>query len=241
MATYSVTVVVDPTWIPQFRSGKMNLCTAFSVTSTFSKVLHNVIATHEDPTPLNTITWSDQYSITACKGPARYGAFVNPSTLPVSIKHGESVKLQKDWKLEVPDPDTNAPNNGYLFMNATSASALLFKWIRNKLKPIYVTTVEGNAPPGQHTLTPTGRVMVFFADAEARTAFKTEQINSNTHEYSYLDHSHVTVYFNSEGIWETIDENSSDAVAINVNSLLAEHRNKVTLPSGGVGTVTPKL
>jgi hypothetical protein len=95
MTTYTVTVILDAKWIRQFRDGKMNLCTAFSVTSNYSKVSYNVIATHEgiyrkpssprstllkddgdssnlhpsssDPVPLNTVSWNDDYKIAACK------------------------------------------------------------------------------------------------------------------------------------------------------------------------------
>lgn len=47
MTTYSITVILDPKWVRQFRNGKMNLCTSFSITSNYSKVAYNVIATHE--------------------------------------------------------------------------------------------------------------------------------------------------------------------------------------------------
>lgn len=47
MTTYTVTVILDAKWVRQFRNGKMNLCTAFGVTSNYSKVSYNVIATHE--------------------------------------------------------------------------------------------------------------------------------------------------------------------------------------------------
>ncbi|RBA11757.1 hypothetical protein FPRO05_14259 [Fusarium proliferatum] len=202
-----VTVILDAKWIRQFRGGKMNLCTAFSVTSNYSNVSYNVIATHE-----------------ACKTGFAEGAFVSPSIYPLPIKFGQAVSLLKDWTMETPNPSESAPSNGWLFINKPSASALVFKTIRNRSMPIYVTSAESTPPPGQHTLIPTGRVLLFFADAEARTSFNAEATNTSTYEYSYIEHPRVTVYFNAHGDWETVSEESSDAVANDAMSVISQRR-----------------
>ena len=138
------------------------------------------------------------------------------------------MRLLKDWTLEMPDPDSNAPTNGFLFINAPSASALIFKTIRNKVSPIYVTSVGAPPPPGQHTLVPGGRIMLFFADADARTAFNENATSTSRHEYSYIDHPHITVYFDSQGHWQTINDTSSDAVATDAFSVMAQHRSRTS-------------
>ncbi len=67
-------------------------------------------------------------------------AYVAPSTFPLKIKPGESVKFRDDWTMELPNVSSKAPDNGFLFMNKPTASALLFKWIQNRLVPVYVTS-----------------------------------------------------------------------------------------------------
>ncbi|KAE9569627.1 hypothetical protein CGCF415_v005402 [Colletotrichum fructicola] len=222
MTTYTVTVILDAKWVRQFRNGKMNLCTAFGVTSNYSKVSYNVIATHEDPVPLNTVSWNDDYKIAACKTGFAEGAYVSPSIYPLPIKFGQAVSLFKDWTIETPNPSESAPSNGWLFINKPSASALVFKTIHNRSTPIYVTSAESTPPPGQHTLTPSGRVLLFFADAEARTSFNVNATNTSTYEYSYIEHPQVTVFFNTQGDWEMVSESSSDAVADDAMSIISQ-------------------
>lgn len=126
--------------------------------------------------------------------------------------------------METPNPSDDAPSNGWLFKNAPPASALLFKTIRNRPVPVYVTSASAPPPPGQHTLIPTGRIMLFFCDAEGRTTFRPELTNTSSYEYSYLEHPRVTVCFNQKGQWEMISESSSDAVASGAMGIIAQLR-----------------
>jgi hypothetical protein len=84
-------------------------------------------------------------------------------------------------------------------------------------------------------------VTLFFGNFESRMAFDFSQVATITHEYSYLNHPHVTLYYTSEGSWETINDDSSDAVRTDINAVLAEHRNKINTPADDVGPVTAKL
>jgi hypothetical protein len=153
-----------------------------------------------------------------------YLAYVSPSIYPLPIKFGQAVTLLKDWTMETPNPSESAPSNGWLFINKPSASALVFKTIRNRSTPIYVTSAESTPPPGQHTLVPNGRVLLFFADAEARTSFNADATNTSTYEYSYIEHPQVIVFFNAQGDWETVSEGSSDAVANDAMSVISQRR-----------------
>ena len=47
MASHRITVKIDPTWVEHFRETKMNLCSAFAVTTNYSNMQYNVIATSE--------------------------------------------------------------------------------------------------------------------------------------------------------------------------------------------------
>jgi hypothetical protein len=71
----------------------------------------------------------------------------------------------------------------------------------------------------QHTLVPSGCIMLFFADAEAGTSSDLKSTNTSSHKYSYIEHLQVTVYFNGKGTWD------SDAVANNAMSIIAQRQN----------------
>lgn len=164
----------------------------------------------------------DNYQIAATKSACEEGSYVVPSTFPLTIKFGEAISVLSDWTTGTPNQHDRAPKDGWLFINRPPASALLFKTIRNRVSPIYVSSTCGPPPPGQHTLTPTGRVMLFFADEESRTTFDVNSTNTSHYEYSYLERPKVTVYFNTGGVWEMVDENSSDAVASDAQSVVSQ-------------------
>lgn len=175
----------------------------------------------------------DDYKIAATKSSCEEGSYVVPSTFPLSIHFGEAVSVLHDWTTGTPNIHDRAPKDGWLFINQPSSSALLFKTIRNRVSPIYVTSTTGTPPPGQHTLTPTGRVMLFFADEEARTSFNVNSTNTSQYEYSYLERPKVTVYFNSSGLWEMVDEHSNDAVANDAQSVISQREAKKPDVEGG--------
>ena len=47
MASYRLTVRVDPIWVKHFRDHKINLCSAFGVQADLSRSTYNIIATVE--------------------------------------------------------------------------------------------------------------------------------------------------------------------------------------------------
>lgn len=47
MASYTVSVRVDPAWVQHFRDTDIRLCTAFGVKSNYSGTEYNIIATSE--------------------------------------------------------------------------------------------------------------------------------------------------------------------------------------------------
>lgn len=83
MVSPSITVRIHPKWVAAFRSQHMNLCCAFSFDTNVKNDPYNVIAWAEGkpfslfsfssaydvsaPTPINTITWTDEYKMAACK------------------------------------------------------------------------------------------------------------------------------------------------------------------------------
>jgi hypothetical protein len=47
MASYRVSVRIDPAWVQHFRDTDIRLCTAFGVKSNYSGTEYNIIATSE--------------------------------------------------------------------------------------------------------------------------------------------------------------------------------------------------
>ncbi|KAI0127170.1 hypothetical protein BJ170DRAFT_595051 [Xylariales sp. AK1849] len=206
MAQYRVAIRIHPDWVDHFRNTKMSLCSSFGVKTNYSAVEYNVIATSEDPTPLNTITWVETYSMGACKTNPSLNSYVFSSTVPSSVEPGELFSVSSSWTTSTPGASALAPKGGFLFVNEPSASALLFKRVRNAAVPVYVTTVGGRAPPtGKHTMKPTGNVLLFFMAQEAGTAFDRDAINTDAFELPYIAKGGggLTLFYNQDGLWET--------------------------------------
>ena len=94
-----------------------------------------------------------------------------------------------------------------LFVNKTLASALLFKTVRNRRVPIYISSIgSGVPPPGRHALVPNGRVLVFFMAREAQTAFEVPNVTTEAYEVAYEGVPETTIVYNQAGMWEGWEE-----------------------------------
>jgi hypothetical protein len=200
----------------------------------------------QDPTPITAIAWTDHYRIAASSTGAEFGckplfiliacqrvisagrpnahcgvAMVYNNTEPKTISAGQLFVLEKDWTSTSPNTSSNAPEKGFLFVNMPSASAVLFKTVRNKKTPIYVTaTGSGTPPPGKHSLTPTGEILLFFMTQDAQTAFDVNLVNSEAYELLYIEQPNATVLFNKDGHWEFINHVGEDGISDSVSSTL---------------------
>ena len=67
MDSICIIVRIHSKWLSGFRSNGIKLCCAFGFSADESKVEYNVISWSEEPTPVNTIAWSEKYHIAACK------------------------------------------------------------------------------------------------------------------------------------------------------------------------------
>jgi hypothetical protein len=135
-------------------------------------------------------------------------AYVFPNTFPVPISLAHTFILRQDWSMNTPDPSPQAPADGFLFVNKTPASALLFKLVRNQQRPIFLTSVGDTVPPpGQHTLRPAGTILIFFASAEDQTAFSSEGLNTDPYVVSYESNPKATVLYGQDGTFSFLDEN----------------------------------
>lgn len=116
---------------------------------------------------------------------------------------GESYTVQADWITARTTSSEGPTPNAIRFLPATTASAILLKYVRNIVAPFYVASMRTDPlPPGKYSLIPSGNMLVFFMAQEALTAFKTENIPTRSYFFRYQGQPPSTIIYNSEGEWE---------------------------------------
>ena len=138
------------------------------------------------------------------------------STPPLKVEAGNSFTVSDDWKTNVPGYNELAPKKGFLYISEPPSSALLYKRVLNTRTIIYLTSLGGiTPPPGQHTLLPTGKMMIFFATQEAGTSFRVEGISTKAFEFqTYEKTNGLIVVYNKGGLWEIEGPTSAGSDAV---------------------------
>lgn len=177
---------------------------------------------------MNTISWTEVYSIGACKisptlrgmrnmsaprplpfADAPTAAYAFTSTAPSRIEQGELFMVSSSWTVTTAHNPDKSLHKGFQFSNEPSAAALLHKIVRNSVVPIYVSTIGSRTPPpGHHTLLPTGKLLIIFLPQEAGTAFRTEDISTKYMELPHSDKEGATVrlLYTKDGLWAVENE-----------------------------------
>jgi hypothetical protein len=118
---------------------------------------------------------------------------------------GESFTVQNDWATARTTSSDSPMPNAVRFLPATTASAILLKYVRNRITPFYVAGMRTEPlPPGKYTLTPSGNVRVFFMAQEACSAFKVTNIPTRSYLFRYQGQSPSKILYNSQGQWQLL-------------------------------------
>ncbi|PNS15599.1 hypothetical protein CAC42_858 [Sphaceloma murrayae] len=184
MSRYQVTVRIAAEAVRALRDSGANLCCAFGFQCDESKVEYNIIAWAEDPTPVNTISWTNGYLIAACKRGHTDHSLATPNTVALPITPGDKFTLNPDWTTTVSARDDTSPSNPsniITFENDTpSASAMVFSRIRGaRASPIYLLSMGPHGMiTGQYGMRPTGNMMLFFMAREEGTEFDAGKVGN---------------------------------------------------------------
>lgn len=117
---------------------------------------------------------------------------------------GQSFTISSSWTATTSQISDKTLKKSFQFVNELSAAAVLSKRVRDAVAPVYVSTVGSSPPPpGQHNLSPTGKLLVFFMPQEAGTAFRIKDIATKFVEIPYTDKSEAAmrIQYTKDGLW----------------------------------------
>ncbi|KAI9727457.1 MAG: hypothetical protein M1828_006399 [Chrysothrix sp. TS-e1954] len=162
----------------------------------------------DEPSPINTISWTDEYHMAACKNGIERGSYASPNTLPQLVKPNDTYSINEGWEATKTTPNPAAATSSsseaeilpIRFANCRRASAMLFKRVRNRVSPAFILSL-GTWPleRGRYDIVPTGTMILFFAAAEPSTAFELNEVPMAYYELDYTKSLQADVVYTAEG------------------------------------------
>ncbi|KAK8117687.1 uncharacterized protein PG998_005968 [Apiospora kogelbergensis] len=208
MATYTIKVQIDKSWVGRFNESGTKLCFAHGVSdsSATEKLSFNVVSSAEKVAENVSLTWTDTYTIAGGSQSFKNGTAISITTTPEKIEFKQSVLLTEAFLLVPAKPDPKLGDGEFAFINKTAASAYLYKQIPDEkdpeqkvATPFYISQ-SGPNPPGTSTLTPKPVTRLFFAK-HYESGTMVDDFQSETIDVDLTKKTTATIQYNDKGHW----------------------------------------
>jgi hypothetical protein len=97
------------------------------------------------------------------------------------------------------NPDKDAPKAGFLFVNDTVSSCVVYKKVNGKPAPVYLSA-GGPLPPGREALVPKSKCKVWFSSAH-ETSSMVSVFAGRFKEVDFTGTTEASVWYTSGGLW----------------------------------------
>lgn len=121
------------------------------------------------------------------------------ATKPQAIEFGQAFRIDDTWVTQPANPDKAAPKAGFVFVNDTISSCVVYKKVNGRPAPVYLSAA-GPLPPGQELLVPKAKCKVWFSSAH-ETSSMVSTFAGRAKEVDFTGQTEVSVWYTSEGLW----------------------------------------
>lgn len=213
MASYTVTINIDPYWVTQFNNGNYTLVVAKAMGSPNSSApTFNVVAQTYGASgnimPTMVVQWTDTYQLSATQQVFNAGTKIQGSSLPYAAPFGDTYYL-KSWGNASVQPDSTAPRNGWNFCNSIPASSVVSLNVGGTYTPVYISPTE--LPPGTQQLVPIPQVCFWFSNSTSSGTMVTID-TSNTGLVDLSSGTQKTINFTRQGAWVNVQSTAIDYI-----------------------------